>query len=49
MHDLDLEREELTGENIDDPNRRRNCIIIGIVAVGLLALTLIMGFGHSMV
>ncbi len=46
---LDLEREELTGENINDPNRKRNCLIIGIIAVGLLVLTLIMGFGHSMV
>lgn len=45
----DIEREELTGEDIDDPNRRRNCLIIGSVALFLLVVTLIMGFGHNMV
>lgn len=43
----DLDREELTGEDIDDPNRKRNCIIIGLVAACLLALTLLMGFSHA--
>jgi hypothetical protein len=43
----DLEREELTGEDVSDPNRRRNGIIIGIVAVCLLGLTILMGFSHA--
>jgi hypothetical protein len=43
----DLDREELLGDDIDDPNRTRNCLIIATVTIILLALTLLMGFGHA--
>jgi hypothetical protein len=40
----DMDREELLGEDISDPNNTRDNIIIGIMAVCLLALTILMGF-----
>jgi hypothetical protein len=40
----DMDREELLGEDITDPNNTRDNVIIGIVAACLLALTILMGF-----